>query len=350
MTRRLDALPSKRDRPGPCPPLATLLDAYGPGGSAPEVLYFGGSESLEVSWSDWSKKPLGKMVRRRLDPARMCQVTQTAYNSRVYLAALRALAAMPLRPKVVMVPINLRQFSPPWSSNPNFGFQGEIEAMEQYADDPSVGVATVDPFPRRSDFIRTGADPETWQQYMDTPVSYSGLPHRTIGEFMAQIDKPAVTAGDREHRAKLAYEFNYRFPPDGDHVRLRAAAEVFAQVEALGSQIVCWFHPLNHEVGRELLGVAWDESIDALAEMVRDRCGPSNHIHDWLELLPQDCFYDSVEHFNETGRAIVANRMAEAARDALARGSFNDLSRTQDVRADLRSPQGRADGAEPRRT
>ena len=89
---------------------------------------------MRVAWGDWSKKPLGRMMRQRLRPLRMCQITQYAYNSLVYAAALRSLKAMPHRPRVIMLPVLMRQFSPQLSRNPSLLFREEIEAMDAYAE------------------------------------------------------------------------------------------------------------------------------------------------------------------------------------------------------------------------
>ena len=92
--------------------------------SAPDVFFFGDSQSRSVAWTDWSKKPLGRMVAERLRPVPMHEVGHIAWHTEVFRALAHALAAMPKHPRCMVFAIHLREFSAQWVESNTARFAG----------------------------------------------------------------------------------------------------------------------------------------------------------------------------------------------------------------------------------
>ena len=296
-----------------------LLRAYGPSGKAPAVLYFGDSTSRVVHWEDWSKKSLAATVRAQLAGGGMCEVTQVGYHVGVYRALVDALAVMPRRPRCVVVPLNVRSFSPSWAGNPNFRFREIIEAAESYAADPGAGIAVVPPLPRDIAYSRTCPDQDAWRQFLDMPVTYPDSAMHRVGDFVAVIAGAPGSDGDRR-RLETIFTFHYRFELRPDEPRLHDVGALFSRAAELGCRVVAYIPPLNWEAGCELLGASFAEDIARTARTIAEATG-SPDVHDWSMLLPGDCFFHKFEatgHLNENGRRQLARRIATAVTTALA--------------------------------
>lgn len=286
--------------------------AYGSTGRAPEVLYLADSSSMVVSWDDRSQRPVAALVASGVRPRGTCVVGQFGYHAGVYRAVLRALAAMPRRPRVVLVPINLRQFSPQWAGNPNLAFSAEIESFEAYAASGGARIPVVEPFPLRRPWMKMSPDADAWSRHVSLAVDVPGRAERTVGELIDLTFSSPATPEAAADRFQALYAFHYAMPVAADHPRVAALADVFRLGESIGTTVVAWCNPVNHERGAELVGDRFEAALDATVATVREACGPGARILDTLRLLPSSGFFDSVEHYTEAGRRLLADHLIAA--------------------------------------
>ena len=311
-------------------PLATIAEAFDGSNPPPEVLVLGDSSDLFVSRFDLSRRPLLRMTVQRLAPRRTCVLAHFGWHFGVLKALLQAVASMPTQPCVVVLPMNLRQFSPQWAENPNFQFRELMAAASAFAADPTAGVPLVPPFPR-GDLTRGGAaDPREWERFRAVRVACKWRSEDTIGEYLDMIATSPADAAARHERLRDVFAFHWL---PGDNVeRLAWLAEAVQVADGFGARIVGHMSPINYEAGRRFVGPSFDDLIagrvDAARRVCEDSVGDSGHltVDDLTHLLPSDRFFypaDPTEHYDEIGRARVANRIAASVRRAIepARGA-----------------------------
>lgn len=86
-----------------------------------QVVYLGDSVLTSVGAREEDKRPLHQLLAERLDRP-LVVASHPANAMDTYRAQLAYLARSGARPALVVVPINLRSFSPPWESNPRYDF------------------------------------------------------------------------------------------------------------------------------------------------------------------------------------------------------------------------------------
>lgn len=329
----LDEMGRVPRQPAPCPPLLDLLRAYGEGGAAPDVLLFGDSTAVLVSPSDLSRQTLPAMIERRIRPWHALSIAGVAYHPGVYSALAGALESMPGKPSLVVVPVNVRQFSPEWVGNPNTAHHALIEAIEAYRADPTAPVQTVPAFPS-GNLLRPGPNTDEWREFLATPVAYPGRQERTVGDFVASLSHIPPAGEGRADWISTAFAFHFLFPLGPDNPRLRALKQTIARAQEFGAAVLVYVAPANHEAGIEFAGREFDTSLATKVETIRRACldaaqDGSVAICDWSRLLrPADFFVrdELLSHMNERGRSKLAAQVANEIRELLASRSGSAAS------------------------
>ena len=314
----LDSMGRGPREPSPCPPLQILFDAYGPSGSAPEVLLLGDSTSVLVSPFDLSRKTLATMVARGIRPLRTCVVAGVSYHPAVYEALVRAVTAMTSRPKVVVVPINVRHFSPEWTGNPNTSYKEVIAAAEAFAADPSEPIRTVPAF-RTGNLLRGEPGDPAWEGFLATPVAYPGRAERTVGDFVRALHEAPTSVEERRAWLQTAFAFHFLYPLVPHNERLASLAETIRLATAAGCAVVAYLVPANHQAGADLLGDDYENALAEKSAIIVRACDAATvsaellTLENWTRLLTPDEFfipYDVLSHINESGRRKLAPLVA----------------------------------------
>src|SRR5207248_2554292 len=103
--------------------LVTLLAGVAADPAKIGVLFLGDSVSERVSRDERKAEPLVTMFAKNLrESAGVQAVTHSGLHAEVFLAILRATQALGGKPRVLVMPINLRSFSPQWWYAPEYQF------------------------------------------------------------------------------------------------------------------------------------------------------------------------------------------------------------------------------------
>lgn len=112
-------LPPSKDIPNEI----KLLDAFMRQNA--DVIYFGDSTINWAAASDVNQESMPGLLQRILPSARVAKITHASYQADVYEAYAQYLLRKGYRPKFVIIPINLRSFSPEWDQQPLWQFEQE---------------------------------------------------------------------------------------------------------------------------------------------------------------------------------------------------------------------------------
>ncbi len=305
-------------RAAPYEPLRRLVEAFDREEGADRVLYFGDSVVERVSRDDADTRPLGQMVSDGLAHRyETCVVSYSALRPDGYLALSRVLGITRSRPRLALLPVNVRCFSPQWDWNPSFDFAREIAAIEAYCRAPGRGI------PR---LIPTNKLPvRFWKRWAfhRRRVCYPLAEPDRVGGFARVIATKPADAAAVDFRWRQIFIFHYLHPLAADHRQMRALGHLLRQLRALDVRVLSYVTPINYQAGVRLVGEEFatrvSETVGKVLSLVAeeggeapvDPAGRRQAVADWSSLLPEDCFFhrnEPTEHLNERGR----RRLAEA--------------------------------------
>jgi len=190
-----------------------ILDEFDGVDSCPDVVYLGDSTVFSISDKDEDRRSTSDMLAADLfGKARVLGLTHGAYHMEIYYHILNVFGRTRKRPRLVIVPINMRSFSPQWYMRPSWRFETEIELLNDY----SSGIG-------RSIYYRKR---ECENGYEKINVTFPMCDLQTIGEFeRVRLSKPESMT-QQEIRRKVLFIYFYLYSIAEKHPRLLRLIEM----------------------------------------------------------------------------------------------------------------------------
>ena len=284
-----------------------LFPATGSIDAATDIVLCGDSTSYFTAPDDVDGRRLPEILSDRLDGRRVSPVVHNAFHLRVYEACARRVAASRSRPRLMVVPINLRSLSPTWYLRPGWQFEERIRvlkgrALEYYLISRPLAVFKVALGPSEKDFLAT-------------PVYDGDRRLGTVGQFSemgGRMARGAITPGNR--RDWISYLYLYRLRPD--HPLLEALRGTVTSLQEAGVAPVVYVTPIDHETATSWYGPEFRDRVAANVAVIQKVLAKSgaSAIDMSLDLGAGGFCYGIFpnEHLRDTGRLHVARRIAEA--------------------------------------
>lgn len=296
----------------PYPELSTLLETFNDKNDRPpDVLYFGDSVLLRVSRDDINKNTLDQFVADEIgDRCTVLSVAHTAYHMLVYKGFIRILKQTISKPKIVILPINLRSFSPQWDFHPAWQFRDEIKVLNRYDVMSSIDI-------RPYDELRV--KPALLKLYDAIWINYPVVGFKLVGYFRRLIKFVPESDAQRKFRLKNIFIFHYLHLLVSNHPKLVALSECIELLHDMDIKTVVYITPINWQAGEKYVGAEFVEKIKSNVKCVLDIVSASLNkdtlsFFDFSMLLDSDCFFsedNATEHLNQKGRGILARRIKE---------------------------------------
>ena len=129
-------LSAKVAKPGsdgrPYPALTTLIAEFVESDEPAKTLVLGDSVMERIAREDEDRRTLGDMIADEFASRRTAIICAACNNPLVYRWLLAVLQAMPNQPKSIILPINMRAFSPQWHLNPDWQMTQELTLLREY--------------------------------------------------------------------------------------------------------------------------------------------------------------------------------------------------------------------------
>lgn len=296
-------------------PVKRLLEAY-ENPAPPPVLVLGDSVMERVSWHDTDTRTLGRMIADACQPVRVCVAARRSYHPVLFQALLDLLARLPGRPAQIVLPVNLRCFSPQWNLNPIWQFGEELRRIQGL---PSDRAAAFSPLKA----LAPEDLPGPWAEFHALPLDMPGLDSRNMGEFYRLSKKQRIEGEEGRPRTAELFRVHYQYSLDDSHRQLRALAGIRDAAAALGSRLLVYLTPVNHRSGTLHAGAPWEQTLLSHAAKVRQIFEGHQGVdfHDWSRRFGPEAFFhanDPTEHLAEAARKDLSSSLA-----ALLRGTLN---------------------------
>lgn len=287
----------------------------------PRLLMFGDSVHERIQGAEAERRTVKQLVVERWQRDAALAISHSAYNSLVYREYLKAGVAVGRPADVVVLPINLRSFSPEWDSNPQYDLSTHVDALKSFADAPAG------PLPAPVSGMARGQFDAAMAGFMARPIETPLSRIRTIGEFLAiRRSKPQGREEARRRLREVAI-VQYALPIAPGHRQIAAllAAIDIAKHQDMG--LVLYFTPIDVALARAVGG---DDLAAAVARNLQTVAGPLERaaqggrvvVRNWLSALPHEMFFagEFSEHLLQAGRDWLAEQIVDAAREIAVRG------------------------------
>lgn len=279
-----------------------------------DVVYFGDSVLTARSAKDQDLRLLPAMLADRLQPARLTAIAHPAFQPALFAAVTSYLVRSGQRPALLVVPINLRAFSPLWVGRPSWQFPKEAALL-------AMGAGRGRQLMRfRLAFREEPAPPaDPGEEELWRLADFHGL----RGRFPALV--PEIPLGRYPGPVDLTRMY-YLTDLGPQHPYFRALVRLGEDCRAAGVPVLFYVTPLDVETATAQLGPTLRAEVAARSAAFRAALEPTGaEFADLSELLPPEAFMwreEGVinEHLNATGRAQLSRALARRIRPLLARG------------------------------
>ena len=90
-----------------------------------DIIYFGDSTIYTLGVGDKDKRTTSEMVEEITPCYSLGSITHAAYQMDIYLEFCRYITRQKQHPSFIIIPINMRSFSPEWDRRPQYQFEME---------------------------------------------------------------------------------------------------------------------------------------------------------------------------------------------------------------------------------
>lgn len=94
-----------------------------------DIILFGSSVNRYTAFQDTNKSSIGEMLDLEMVDVKVKDISHGAYHVEIFYSFLKRILKYEYQPKIVL-PINLRSFSPEWDLRPGYQFTREKNILE----------------------------------------------------------------------------------------------------------------------------------------------------------------------------------------------------------------------------
>ena len=303
---------NSRVKSGDYQTLKNFVRAYS-ASSPPRLLIFGDSVWLRAATDDQSPKTLGETLADFYQ-RNVCLVFGSGYQPDIFEQYCKLLAKLPCRPLLVVLPINLRCFSPTWDLNPLYQFHSEIDLLSSFD-------------VRKPRYKMLNAEIHSESDSKVIRLESLGAEEITLQDFQ-DITRSTPKIGSEAWRARLKtiFQYHYTCPVISTHRKVLSLKRSVRLLRRLGVAVYSYFTPINYEAGVDYSGPSFRENIDRSIAVIRQELESESRISsvasgasivrldDFSCKFPREVFFtdhNATEHLRFEGRDFVARRIVE---------------------------------------
>lgn len=280
---------------------------------APNVLCLGDSVWERVADQDQDRRTLSELIQSALEGKyTTTTIWYSAYHMAVFHELLAGLRVTKKRPDLVVLPVNMRSFSPQWDMEPKWQYTKEINILRAYR--WSVG--------RIIGKLNEGASqvPDYMKLlHYARQVHYPLSTLRSIEQFYNVIDSLPGSDEEKMYRKKQIFIFHYAYPLHRRHAKLTNLFKVLNLLLALKIKVFVYITPVNVMAAEKFIGSGFNRQFSENVRQVTyilEQFSIHNAFSfaNWSSAFPSNLFfYDDIasEHLNERGRVLLSGNIAD---------------------------------------
>ena len=282
-------------------PTTKLKELLESGKKRLDLLLLGDSVTERVARDDQDQRTLFEMLRDLLpEGADFYHICHSAYYADIYLAYLRQLLNLGIRPDMVILPVNLRSFSPQWDYNPMF--QNTVHLTQLLESLPQ----------REKAIIGVSLAKKNLWQYLNAEVEYIGSGLNRMRHFLRIVAHKPKNSREAAQRRGDIFTFHYMNKVDGRHRKIAVLSEITRLCTTHGIGLLAYFTPINYQCACKYLGEGFRDNLKINVRTISEGIlaklngiGDQIRILDFSTLFSPDYFFnaeETTEHLAEQGR------------------------------------------------
>lgn len=275
-----------------------------------DIFYFGDSILFTTGINDTDIRTIPSMLESNLSRLSVGMVEHPANSAPVYLEYCRYLSRNKYKPKIVVIPISMRNFSLEWETNPGKQF------MEERYNFKFIKTPIYPFLQFLISFKVLKLYPRTYDAFYQTPFNYKGKSLGKIGDYFGNKYK---TYSDENMKKQISIYYLYQ---------LNSTDSVLSSIKEIANQcnfakVVFYITPVNFQLGQKFLGNDFARQVNQNIKVLKQTLSENNSTYlDLSHSLSSSAFYwqDELymnEHLNQTGRQFVASNVAAKIKKVL---------------------------------
>jgi hypothetical protein len=303
-------------------PVSTIVKIFNSNSTPPHILIYGDSVMERISIHDKNKSTLSEMIVETIGQKKIHCVAHSGYHMGIFYQLTRLLQLLPARPRIVVLPINMRSFSPQWDLHPLHHRAEHVRIIQDY----------IDKLQNFSELPPYNIERQTQEdEFLSTQADYRFTDFKYICQFDNIIKSPATTEEEKRFRRQQMFIYHYLYGMNHNNRKLRLLKDVIKMLKQLDISIVSYITPINHVSAQKYIGHKFLEAFQVNLEFIfnifekfsqdlgRDlqSFNPEHTSHiifrDYSLSLTPDYFFhddDATEHLNERGRLRIAKKLS----------------------------------------
>jgi hypothetical protein len=274
-----------------------------------DLLLYGDSVSERISNDDKNKKTLFELIRDGLrGDTRFYHITHSAYYVDIYYMYTLYILSANIKVNEIILPINLRNFSPQWDYNPMFQCMSHINSLIALLKNKNIIIDNVQKYTSR-----------TVYEFFKSNVRYLGSDYKCVCDFQNVIMSNPKSETDKIERKKDIFVYHYMNVIDKHHHKFKPLKDLFELCNKNMIKLFVYLTPINFEGGERFVGKAFVDNLRSNASTVsgqllsvaQDDSGFLT-FKDFSMLLTSEYFFnreETTEHLNEDGRKLLAENI-----------------------------------------
>ena len=268
-----------------------------------QVIYFGDSV-VKSSQSDGIENILYELSGEKIKV-----IAHEAYHLGVYEAFVNYIAKQPTekRPKIIIIPINMRSFSPEWDTRPLYQFNNEITKLNSNGN-LFIGLwARINNLFGNSAEKRSVNESEWKKQFVYNGSEAVG----TVRDFEYIITGNELDINNLI-KGKFIYQYMYNLYPE--HKKVISLKNIIKTANESGISVIIYITPIDYEEGETYVDGFSDklrENTDVIKNMAKEN---NYNLFDFSTSLRHTNFnyeFTPNEHLKKEGTLYISEQLSK---------------------------------------
>ncbi len=270
-----------------------------------DIIYLGDSTTYFVDAHDTDKRKIGQMIRCLAPGYSLAQIAHPAYQADIYLEFCRYIARQPYHPAMIIIPINMRSFSPVWDKQGDSQFEIEkIVLRGGFA--KQVLLAIYKPLK----ILNTNFHAISPKEFSNTPVFNGTVQVGRVKDF----NNPGFRKHSDDNMKKKILLY-YMFSLSPHHRKVKSLVAIAKTLASKKIKCIFYLTPIDVNTGEKYFPGGFSRRLAENAALLQSLLAAEGfELLDISAALPSSTFFwypYPNEHLRQTGRKYVAEKISQ---------------------------------------
>ena len=264
------------------------------------VFLFGSSVEKYTDRNDKDKRSISEIIDSLSDKYHVESISGNAYHMDMFLALSKYIVKKLSHPKLIIVPINMRAFSPEWDKRPEYQFEKEKMILNGFTFLEFIEYA----YRKQIPYFSSKFNPITQKDFENTFVFDGDRQAGKVKDFL--IERENVT--DMNKYIKDGFVFHYMYNLEKEHRKLKSMIELARILSENHIKVLFYITPIDYSKGEKYFPGRFKEKLKDNIDLIKSiLANEGNQVLD-LSLSLNSIFFSygarPNEHHNELASLI----------------------------------------------